>query len=840
MRAAKYILTFLFIVTLTASAFGAWTTQETTPYSLTAIDGLVSTDLVTLCAVGGDGSVEVSTDYGNTWSFTTSPNSVTPAESNFLRCVDLVGNLIYVGGYIGPGDGNVLWSADQGTTWTNTASSPGMVYVEDIDFWSNTSGVIVGYTSASGPQIRRTTNTGGTWTSPTTQPGTTPSDKYLGLHALSASQIFVVGTASSTTAAVVLSTDGGDNWVSRGYGINATDKLNDVFFVDANTGYIAGQRTAIGIVYKTTDGGLNWSLTGTLGAATELKDLYFIDANNGWAVGYTGVSVGAIYSTTDGGTTWVEELGNSSLLTQMNGVYFTDSKNGWAIGSNAADTSGRIIANFVTFEITSVTQESRPTQSQAPRGFTGNTTIIGNNFQAGSWTTANVDFVGTGITVNSVTRNSATQLTANLSIAADAQLGDEDVDVTNIDGTMATGNFTITDLPVISALSTYEGTQDDSNIALTLQGNYFQDGCSVLYIYQTSGDTTGVQVGPVTFNSSTNLSTTITISATASTGAWDVIVTNPDGGTSEAKLFNVKSSSPVNPTITSVNPNEVNRGQTTTLTVRGSNFDSDAAVTFSDDGITVNSTTFKTAASVEANITVNAIAHYGPRSLIVTNASSGGSGILVDAITVISTTAVTPAITTVDTAPFYQGTTREVIINGINFMDGAVVVYDSTDGLTQIDSPGVQFVSSTQLRVTTQIDSNAPTTARAIEVRNPDGGNTKTLGAFLISAQAASGSSKVVGPICAYPNPNNFSKIPTIIQVRLDGPAQLKTNAYDITGRSIVKNAKITQGVAGYNKITFQPTDFIPHAYGSGILKFLVVIDGKETHGVKVMHLGWR
>jgi hypothetical protein len=67
-------------------------------------------------------------------------------------------------------------------------------------------------------------------------------------------------------------------------------------------------------------------------------------------------------------------------------------------------------------------------------------TLAGSNFQNG----ATCSF-GTGVTVNSCTFNSATQLTANITIAAAATVGTRNVTVTNPDGQSAllAGGFTV-------------------------------------------------------------------------------------------------------------------------------------------------------------------------------------------------------------------------------------------------------------------------------------------------------------------------------------------------------------------------------------------------------------
>ena len=60
--------------------------------------------------------------------------------------------------------------------------------------------------------------------------------------------------------------------------------------------------------------------------------------------------------------------------------------------------------------------------------------ITGSNFGSAGWSNSSVAFSGGGVTVNSVTRNSATKLTVNISIAAGATTGARDVTVRNTDG----------------------------------------------------------------------------------------------------------------------------------------------------------------------------------------------------------------------------------------------------------------------------------------------------------------------------------------------------------------------------------------------------------------------
>jgi quinohemoprotein amine dehydrogenase alpha subunit-like protein len=98
--------------------------------------------------------------------------------------------------------------------------------------------------------------------------------------------------------------------------------------------------------------------------------------------------------------------------------------------------------------VNAVTVTARPTvtsvspNSKARGGSASNVTVTGTGFAAG----AGVNFTGNGITVVSVTRNSATSLTVRLSVSGGATTGLRDVTVTNPDGGSGTlaGGFRIT------------------------------------------------------------------------------------------------------------------------------------------------------------------------------------------------------------------------------------------------------------------------------------------------------------------------------------------------------------------------------------------------------------
>ena len=75
--------------------------------------------------------------------------------------------------------------------------------------------------------------------------------------------------------------------------------FSDVFFVDAQHGWIVGSSATI---LHTNDGGTTWNQQ-PLPLDVELKKVRFIDPQIGWAVGENGT----VLKTTDGGQTWMKK-----------------------------------------------------------------------------------------------------------------------------------------------------------------------------------------------------------------------------------------------------------------------------------------------------------------------------------------------------------------------------------------------------------------------------------------------------------------------------------------------------------------------------------------------------
>lgn len=114
---------------------------------------------------------------------------------------------------------------------------------------------------------------------------------------------------------------------------NVSKNLNDVFFVNAQTGWIVGDSSRM---LKTTNGGLNWSYQ-TLPYYSHLKTIFFINENTGWAAGgfYYIAHFGAMFKTTNGGNNWI-----SSPSKDITDIFFINENTGF----QSYDASG----DFVT------------------------------------------------------------------------------------------------------------------------------------------------------------------------------------------------------------------------------------------------------------------------------------------------------------------------------------------------------------------------------------------------------------------------------------------------------------------------------------------------------------
>ncbi|HEU4995185.1 MAG TPA: IPT/TIG domain-containing protein [Gemmatimonadaceae bacterium] len=241
--------------------------------------------------------------------------------------------------------------------------------------------------------------------------------------------------------------------------------------------------------------------------------------------------------------------------------------------------------------------------------------------------------VGAGITVNTMTVNSSTEITANISIGGSAASGARAFSVANAapgGGTSATKAFTVTDPPpTIVSVSPTSAVQGQTNVAVTVTGSNFVAGTTVAF-----GAT--VTVSRLAVVNSTTLTATLTVAAGATTGFRDVIVTNGATAGGAATLTNgFTVAAPAAPSISLLSPASGRVKAKLTVTITGSNFYSGVTTFSFGDKIDVNSVSVTSPTKASVSISIGKPAAVGPRSVTVRNTPPGGSQTQQSAFTVL-------------------------------------------------------------------------------------------------------------------------------------------------------------------------------------------------------------
>lgn len=251
----------------------------------------------------GTNIVLKTTDGGDTWSIVGEDN--VPAalfHTDFIN--DNVG--FAVGEY-----GTILKTIDGGVNWT--VKNPTTKHLRGVDFVDLNTGYVVGESGI----ILKTSDGGDTWQTQQCNCSVFITQELSEVQFLNALTGYAVG------AALVKTVDGGTTWTELS---SLSTYLATVFFIDANTGYVAGQLK----IFKTTDGGNNWTQVHNT-ISTGLYSIFFPSPSIGYVSGS-----GAIYKSVDSGNNWNKE--SVSLQPNLNGIFMIDDLKGIVVGAQ-----GRIL-----------------------------------------------------------------------------------------------------------------------------------------------------------------------------------------------------------------------------------------------------------------------------------------------------------------------------------------------------------------------------------------------------------------------------------------------------------------------------------------------------------------
>lgn len=217
------------------------------------------------------------------------------------------GNLHAVGTY-----GAMIRSTNAGASFSSQpyVTEHSICDIEFID--QNTGYAVAGFGDGD---ILKTTNAGETWVSQVSS-YTLP---LYGIAFTSANTGYLAGSIN-----IKKTTNGGSNWIDA-YTSTTNEIFGDVFFTNANTGYVVG---SYGKLLKTTNAGVNWNSTSIPGGGTFIGSIYFVNDNTGFVTGDNNAAL----KTTDAGVTWAP-MTVASGFTSLNNIFFTDVNTGYVSSS---------------------------------------------------------------------------------------------------------------------------------------------------------------------------------------------------------------------------------------------------------------------------------------------------------------------------------------------------------------------------------------------------------------------------------------------------------------------------------------------------------------------------
>ncbi len=140
--------------------------------------------------------------------------------------------------------------------------------------------------------------------------------------------------ASGANDQVMITTNGGTNWSLAG--IASASNFKNICMVNSNLGFICGSN---GEIQKTTNGGFNWSIqTSNIPSTESLNNINFINDNTGWTFSNSYNAAGTIWKTTNGGVNWTQSILAGTDSTRITGAQMIDANTGYVISSLPALT----------------------------------------------------------------------------------------------------------------------------------------------------------------------------------------------------------------------------------------------------------------------------------------------------------------------------------------------------------------------------------------------------------------------------------------------------------------------------------------------------------------------
>jgi hypothetical protein len=458
---------------------------------------------------------------------------------------------------------------------------------------------------------------------------------------------------------------------------------------------------------------------------------------------------------------------------------------------------------------------------------------------------------GAGITVTSLTVNSATSAVALINIDPAAALGARDVTLTT-GSEVATlpGGFTVTapiTVPSITNVSPNSGPQGQGGpVAIAGQNTHFVQGTTQVDFGA------GITVSNISVTCPTCLTVELQISATATPGARTVTVTTGSEVVSLANGFTVQPGTPI---IVSFGPTSAQQGQTIPLTVNGqfTHFTQGTTQVSLGAGVTVSNITVASTTSLTAQIAIDPNAAVGTRTLSVTTGSE-----VVSVPNVFNVQLATPILLTLNpgggqqgqqnlsvaitglATHFAQGTSQASFGAGVTVVSLTVTSPTAATAVINIDPAATLGTRTVTVTTGTEVASftNGFTVSAAVPSIvsvNPNAGqqgqqseSVAITGQFTHFVQGTTTASFGAGITVASLTVNSPTTATAVININAAAPVSSR----DVT---LTTGSEIAILPSGFNVTSSSPavSQLSPNTGEQGQQNLQITITGQSTHFVQ-------
>ena len=338
--------------------------------------------------------------------------------------------------------------------------------------------------------------------------------------------------------------------------------------------------------------------------------------------------------------------------------------------------------------------------------------VFGTGFQSNA--TLTIEPPNAGVTLTNLVVVNATNATVELDVTPTAALGAHGFIVVNGDGQSVTNAALFELLPAPAPILTAAEPGNPAvgaSLPMNVYGTGFQAGAT-LVLEPANAE---ISLTGITIVNATNITLTVDVTTNSTLGAHGFILTNADGQTAtNATLFTLRAQPPA---LLSAAPAAAVAGNTTAMSLVGSNFQTGATVALepANAGVTLDNVVVAGEASITFDAIIASNATTGAHGFVVTNPD----GQAVTNAALFEILPPPPTLLSAEPTNVVAGTSVPVSLFGDWFVTGASVVM--VPGNAGVGITGVTVLNSTNITLTMSVATNATLGVHGFVVTNPTG-----------------------------------------------------------------------------------------------------------------------